>query len=367
MNIELSGIKNHFFTKKTFYNKEQEEESNIKKKKNWTKIVNYCFYSINEANICNKIKKIPYYSNYYSILEDYDFINISTIHDKMVEKVQLLDENKKYLLFTYKNHYTPFSQDLVNFDDFLFESINPKMLILRTITSFSYLLESLLQLEEQNICFFQLSPKNIIFVPDLREKPILHNFKLSLQISKLNEEYITNIIQRTKDYSLKPLEVHVLFYLIQNDIKTISYSFIEEIVEVFMKNQPILSFFSQSYRENYQKSCILSLKNYINKPKTEIILDILLNYNETWDVYSISVLYLHIFASISKVFSLKQTFISKITLELAKNIHPDPCKRGTLDGLRESCNKLFNLEKDWSFVNSLDVTKMEQLWDILKQ
>jgi hypothetical protein len=54
-------------------------------------------------------------------------------------------------------------------------------------------------------------------------------------------------------------------------------------------------------------------------------------------------------------------------LELAKNIHPDPCKRGTLDELRESCNKLFSLEKDWSFVNSLDVTKMQHLWDILKQ
>jgi hypothetical protein len=84
-----------------------------------------------------------------------------------------------------------------------------------------------------------------------------------------------------------------------------------------------------------------------------------------WDIYGISVLYLHIFAGFSKVFSLKQTFINKITLELAKNIHPDPSKRSTLSELQESCNKLLNC--DWSFANELDVMKMDAFMQILIQ
>ena len=349
MNINISGLKNHFFNEKS-------EERIIDKKTNIkTKIVNYCFYSINEANICHKIKKIPYYLNYYSIIESYDFINISAIREQFMEKAELLDENKKYLLFT----YNPFS---LHFGDFLTQFNEPKLLIFNMINTFSYLLQSLIQLQAQNICFFQLSHQNIVFSKELRENPLLCNFQLSLQNSKLNVEYITNIIKKTKDYSLKPLEVHVLFYLIENNLETISYSFIEEIVEVFMRNLSILCLFSQSYRENYKNACITFLKKYMNMPKNEIILHIL-TYHTSWDIYGISILYMHIFATISKVFSLKQTFINKITLELSKNIHPDPSKRSSLVELQESFNKLFNLQMDWSFVNELDAGKMSELWN----
>jgi len=350
MNINISGLKRHFFCEKS--------DDMLTKERKDTKIVNYCFYSINEATISNKIKKIPYYSNNYSIVTSYDFINISTIKDQFMEKVKLLDESKKYLLFT----YSPFS---FNFGDFLMQFKEPKILIFNMINTFSYLLQSLIQLQDQNICFFQLSPENIVFTEDLRENPLLHNFQLSLQISNLNIEYITSIIEKTNDYGLKPLEVHVLFYLIENSLETISYSFIEEVVEVYMQNLGVLSFFSQSYRENYKNACITSLKKYMNMPKNEIILDIF-NYSDKWDIYSISVLYLHIFASISKVFSLKQTFMSKITLELSKNIHPDPSKRCSLTELLDAHNKLLNSQADWSFVNDLDARKMRCLWEIME-
>jgi len=138
MNINISCLKNHFFCKKI------DEYTNIdKNNKKKTKIVNYCFYSINEAKISDKIKKIPYYSNYYSIVTSYDFINIRTIKEHLIENVKL-DENKKYLLFT----YLPF---FINFGDFLMQFKEPKLLILNMITSFSYILQSLIQLQDQNI------------------------------------------------------------------------------------------------------------------------------------------------------------------------------------------------------------------------
>jgi hypothetical protein len=143
-------------------------------------------------------------------------------------------------------------------------------------------------------------------------------------------------------------------------MNTISYSFIEEIVEVFIKNLSILSFFSENYRENYRKYCIYSLKKYINKPKKEIITDIL-NYYDKWDIYSLSLFYLNIYATISKVFSLKGTFINKICIGLSKNIHPDPSKRDSLGEFIEKSEKLLNC--DWSFVNLLDNTKMHELWN----
>ena len=349
-NIEISNINKHFFSNKERNN----EEDN---KKYITKLTNHCFNSINEANISDIIKKIPYYSNNYLIVEDYDFVNISQLNDKYIEKLNLSD-NKKYLIFKYKN------DKLVDFNDFLTNLTEPKFFILNIIESFSYLLNSLIKLNNENICFFNLTPQNIVFNFNCGEKPQIQNFNSSLQVLKLNDKYITDIIKNLNDYTHKPLEVHVMFYLIQNNISFISYSFIEEICEVYVNNLSILSLFSEKYKESYKASCIKSLRKYINKEKTDIINDIL-NYYDKWDVYSLSLLYLHIFGNISRVFSLKQTFISKITVELSKNISPDPLERTSLEKLLENYNKLFDEETNWSFVEKIKVNNMPILFEFL--
>jgi len=351
-NIEISGINKHFL----FENVEIEgnNNNNIKYR---TKIVNYCFSSVNEANISDIIKKIPYYSNNYSIIEEYDFLNINQLNEKTIEKLEIND-NIRYLLFKYKR------ENSIKFNDFIFNLRTPKILIFNVIESFSNLLKSLIELNDNNICFFNLSHENIIFNLDSREKPIIQNFTSSLQISKINLSYITNIIKNLDNYTLKPLEFHILFYFIQNDISTISLTFIEEVCEVFMKNLSILDLFSEKFRYTFKISCVESLKKYINKPKNDIIAGILTKNNK-WDVYSLSLLYLHIFCNISRVFSLKDTFITKFSIELLKNIAPDPSKRNSLGELSNVFHKLLKEEKDWSYVNNLDNDKFQKLFEIL--
>ena len=109
--------------------------------------------------------------------------------------------------------------------------------------------------------------------------------------------------------------------------------------------------------------CVEAIKKYINKPKSAIIYDILQSVNK-WDVYSLSVLYIHIFGNISRIFSLKQTFINKITLELSKNIHPDPSKRCELKVLLEKLNILLNNEDNWSFFKNIEPNQMRKLFGI---
>ena len=166
------------------------------------------------------------------------------------------------------------------------------------------------------------------------------------------------------DYTHKPLEVHVLFYLIQNNLSTISYSFIEEICEEFVKKLPFLNLFSEKFGGSYKDACVTSLKKYINMPQTDIILDILKN-SDKWDVYSISMLYLHIFGCVSSAFSLQSTFITNFMKELSKNTHPDPKKRMSLDDLSVIYTTMLGDETDWSFVNKLPCDKMQQLFAIL--
>ena len=355
-NIEISTLLNHFLLDN------EKNTQNIDKnaqKKYKTKIINQCFYSINEANISEIIKEIPYYSKTYLIVENYEFIDIRQLNDTVLEKLNFDIKDVKYLLFKYKN------VKCLPFNDFLFHiTSHPKILIFYLIDIFFSLLQGLIQLNDHNICFLNLSFKNIVFDLDCREKPLLKDFKYSLQLSKLSVSYITNIIKNLPDYRLKPFEFHVLFYLIKNDINTISYSFIEQICEIYIKKINILEFFSESYKEKYKIACVQSLEKYINKPKNDIILDIL-EQHDKWDVYSISHLFLHIFGTISQFFSLKNTFINKITIELAKNIHPDPSKRSDLSTLLENFQNLLDGEKDWSFVNHMYTSKMKEFFDIL--
>jgi len=363
-NIEITNINKHFLlnNKETQYKETQYKQDQYK-----TKIFHHSFHTINEVNISNKIKKIRYYSNHYAVVEDYDFIQISQLNEKTIEKLQLSHE-KEYVLFKYKN------DRFITFHDFLHDICNPKLFVLHTIESFSYLLHSLEQLHDNNICFFNLSPQNIVFNLDCGKKAILTNFNGSLQISKLNMSYISKIINNatnttnttntTHDYTHKPLEVHILFYLIKNDMLTISYSFIEEVCEVFVKNLGVLNIFSDKYRESYKAECAETLKKYINKPRADIISDIL-EQNDTWDAYSISLLYLHIFGNLVRVFSLKQPFMSKIVKDLAKNLHPEPLRRVGISTLLANFEMDLCAMKDWSFVNNLPLNKMPQFMEIL--
>ena len=267
----------------------------------------------------------------------------------------------RYLSFNYK------ITEFIDFNTFLFDFKTIKLLIFTIIESFSNLLNSLSLLNDNNICFFNLCPQNIVFLYECREKPILQNFQYSLQFSKLNESYFSKIIADLDDfYIYKPLEVHVIFYLIKNQLNTISYSFIEEICEIYINNLTVLSFFSDKYIESYKQLCIDSLKKYINKSKSEIIEQLLENIY-TWDIFSLSVLYLHIIGNILQIFSLQDTFISKLFMELSKNIHPEPLKRNDLETMRDFYDKLFNEEKCWKYINNLKNNKIIKLFENLQK
>lgn len=350
-NIDVTLINNQMTNKKKKINK------NVQHNENGSKIVLYDFFSVNEINISKKIKNIPYNANYFDIISDYNFIDISKIDENLIENIDL-NENKKYIFFHYNN------EERVDFQDFLFNLSNIKYFISSLLDSYTKLLNSLIKLNNENICFFELNTDNIVFSNN--NTLFLKNFNNSILISNLNESYIKNIIKNIDNYTYKPLEIHVLFYLIINNEETLSLSFIETICSNYVKNMNILLLFSQRYIETYEKTCIETLKKYINKPKSAIITDIL-EYHKYWDNYSISILYLHLVGNITRFFSLKDTFLNKFTMLLTKNIHPNPLKRETLEEMIKNYNKLFDKSEkdDWSFVNDVSNKKLKNLYDFL--
>jgi hypothetical protein len=136
------------------------------------------------------------------------------------------------------------------------------------------------------------------------------------------------------------------------------------ITDKYVDNLKILYLFSESYKDKFKTGCIDILTKYINKPKSDIICTIL-EQNETWDSYSLSVIYLHIIGTIIQVYDLKGTFLSKFVIELMRNIHPNPLKRNKIITIKANYNALFEEFSDWSFINHLSEEKMGVLVDLL--
>jgi hypothetical protein len=180
----------------------------------------------------------------------------------------------------------------------------------------------------------------------------------------MNISYISKLIKNTDDYSYKPIEIHVLFYLIENNLHYLNEDLIENIVDNFIGNLNILKFFSQKYKESYKNTCIAFLKIYIDMPKEDIINDIL-NYSFSWDNYSLSILFLHIICNFTDFFSLKETFMNKFIIILLKNIHPFPNKRENLQTTLKNFESLFYEFTDWSFVNTIPQNKIQQFYDFV--
>ena len=160
MNIYINQkqLDKHFFIpKKCNENNENDEndEDNENNKKLISKICLYDFFSINEIKICEKIRKIPYFENHYIILENYDEIKAADLRERGIGNLDFTPQNK-YLLLQYPNN------KCIQFNDYFYRMDTPKQFIFKLLDSFSYLLTSLIQLNE-NICFFNVSTKNIIF------------------------------------------------------------------------------------------------------------------------------------------------------------------------------------------------------------
>lgn len=316
----------------------------------------HSFFHQNELDVTYAIRTIPCYSAYYSVMIDLEPLKIGETNEFMIEPCNI-QSNCEYFLCSYAKR-----RDTIDFDEFLFNMSSSRLFISETLNIYSSLLNSFMRLNQHNVCFFNVS-NSVIQIRD-GSNPILTNFGQCILIDRLNNDYICKISDTDTDYTYKPLELHVLFYLSRNDEITLSFELIETICERYMTNLEVLDLFSQEQLDSYKKTCMKFLRTYVNKPKSAIIADIITHVN-TWDNYGLSILYLHIFGTIRRVFSLNEGFINEFMIILTRNTSPNPVDRGSLADTRRCYDKLYEVFTDWSFVNAIPSDKMLALREYL--
>ena len=360
-NIHVDLINTFFSNNK---NKNNSCNNSCNNSANNCKMIQSDFFLENEIEICEIIiQKIPYYKCYFNSIEHFEAIHFGKVRNKNREKYEFINQEEntdKYFLVKYTHKIN------TNLTSYLLQFDTPKHFISELFFSYNLLINSLIKLNKYNICYFDLCSENIKCSDN--NTLIIDNFRKSIIINKLNKTYLKKLLKQVYEYTYKPIEIHFIYYLLTNHIDFISKDEIKMLSVNFVNSIPIFTIYSDEFKEEYVRKSMHYLQQYVNKTSDYIIYDII-EYANTWDNYSLSVLYVHLVGNLVRVFSLKNTFFSKWLSLLTKNIHPDPSKRMTLEETLKKYENLYDEKNpDWSSIfitNNLHKEKMNKLYELL--
>ena len=139
----------------------------------------------------------------------------------------------------------------------------------------------------------------------------------------MNEERKDKLFGKYSPYCTHwPVSCHVLCYMTQNRLKSLSTGTIHRVLEDYIENMTTAGFhFSDDYWKKFQEKWIFSLHPLVNKSEKEITMKILAE-SWKWDIYGICVLYLQLahFLIQMNTALIKNVFIQKFIEFLKKNM-----------------------------------------------
>lgn len=318
-------------------------------KKHTSSIVRTSFFSLNEIQISQRILQIPNYSRHFAPVMKNSFINLAEIDDENFERCEKISEENSHILLTrlnvpgnqsfYDFFYANRKKNAITGDNVIkfkitekpdkndkITTIKERKEFLKLINSYKHLLESVNLLNNANIVNINFHPSTLVFRDNL---PVVARFDDCFHFPTMNEERKSYLFS---DYQAKnvflPLEAHVICFLIDNRQDTLSFSSIEAICEDCRRRVASLSCFSKAFLDQYKETAHFSLQSLTNKPKHEIIHEMLQNC-ATWNTYGISILFLVLLRDIFKGRGgfPQNSFFSRFSQILTLGIHPIPDKR----------------------------------------
>lgn len=341
INVELINI---FFIDKQVDN---ENKTDYKQE-----VREYTQQIMNAINICEEIKTIPDYNYYYNIIVDHSPVKIGKITNKQLVSLDYFENEKKYILITIDN------KEYNNVNIFLKQLKNPKMIIFNAIQTYSNLLTGLIKLNEKSLYFLNLCPEDILISE--YGNPLLKGFEKSLKKSILSNKQ--TIMDSIKMMPNKPLEAYILLFLFKKS--SLTDENMETIYKFYTNDHSYLRFFSKKYNEQHKNEAYDMMKIYKNKSFDDAY-DRIITYIDSWDNYSVSLIYIYIIGCITYCFSLNDTITSEIIRLLLINISSNPSNRMSLKVTKNMYENILKKNNDWSFTNNISYALVDKFRELL--
>jgi hypothetical protein len=334
--------------------------------------------SENELYVSKKIREITNYSRYFAPINESCEIDMGNIENNEINKCEFIYEQSKSgkpmkfemnkLIYVGKNtlgnHLMQLLEKTKDLDEFAREFIN----------SYKILLEGLRKLSDKDLIHHDIKENNIM-CRDTTGRPILIDFGLSFEASSMlsttSNELFDVFYAYSAEYAPWCVENSIISYILNvigKDMETVSdilnlpaseELLSECIEEYFEKNVGMKTICNQIKCDEYKNN----LKAYFSKMiknvsfgtiKWKKIVDELIQYHNTWDVYSLTICYLQLFDQL-KIEDIDEiTFMREFKNMLLDILLTIPSER--LDA--KSCtNKLKKIQK----VKKKELKAMETL------
>jgi serine/threonine protein kinase len=322
-------------------------------KKFISKIQKNDFSADNEILVGNIVSKHKDYRQYFAPVINTCSVNVSKIQTQGLGECNIMTENANLDLFLMMK--IRFIEGSV-LSTFITENKNSALIFSSFINIYTHLLKSIDILIQQKVVHFDLKGANIVYDKNT-ETPIVIDFGLSIPMNILldDEEYYRYFYIYAPDYYVWPLEVHFLNFIENIDPEPTKEN-IKNLVDEFVENNSAINKLSPSFQKKYKISAIEELSKYLNQPQKQVK-EKILTYWDTWDNYSISIMYLKYIDLLfgNDVQIEENQFIKFMIKTMLQNIHPDPNKRISVKKNIELVEKIIS-ESD-SMVDFEDLIK----------
>jgi hypothetical protein len=168
--------------------------------------------------------------------------------------------------------------------------------------------------------------------------------------SDMDSEQFQYAIPSYEEYSPWPIEIYILSKMIETE-KEITEESVDVFIERFMETEIIRSQSSEKKTE-FESMAKSFAKDFISKTVNEMI-QIIKQYAFTWDVYSLSVLFMEQIKEL-QIDTENYTFMKSYVELLYKTILSDPKDRPTIESIVDEIKTIFSSikkEEYQSFVN----------------
>ena len=304
-----------------------------------TKIQVRDFNSDNESLIGEIIQTLPNYKLYFLPVVDSCKIDIRTVKSKDLMKCDIINNSVKESFVGMDLPYLD-GENIVN-------ALTDKRagFIIRVISeSYIYLLNAVELLKKVNVLHMDIKSANIIYKKN-SSSPRIIDFGISIPCDNLTNDNMKKYFYGfSPEYFVWALEIHVINYLLHETENSLTKKDIDIISEAFVSSNAALDLFSVDFVNKYLLKTKSYLKKYVNMPK-ETAIQKLLETRWSWDLYSLSIMYLRI---IFALFSSKKEniFIKNIIGVLKTNINPDFNDRIDVKKARENFYDIFYMDGD---------------------
>ena len=320
------------------------------------------FYSNNELYISSIIKTIPNYDNFFSVVLSSCKVSLSKISNNDISECKTtLSGIKTAVLFNLKyinnkNLHSILTSNKLLKNYLANDVYSAKYTIFIIINTFKMILGILNKLIQHQIIHFDIKPDNILYDID-RNIPIIIDFGISIHKVKLDpSSYKKHFYVFYPEYYVWCLDIHYICYLLHvNSAPTEAE--IKEICDTFINNNPVLKMFSPDFIKQYRNLCVKSFVRWIGQDHITVI-QTLLEHSDTWDQYSISVIYLNIIHYWGINGFDNNMFMIEFTKLLLQNIHPYSEERYSINDTIDRFERFFysnsNEQNIYGIINNVE-------------